>query len=114
LLATIQTAATARAPTITAHPLLAATGSAGGTLSSGAASIGELSMRSSAGCRCMCGAWVTSRVVGSGSPYRGAPHLGQTAASVSPVQSHRRQTRSFRTASSASHAGTDRRFSGGV
>jgi hypothetical protein len=37
------------------------------------------------------------------------PALGQTADSVSPVQSHRTQTRSIRTASSASHAGTDRR-----
>ena len=112
--ATIQTAATAKAPPAITHPRrLAATGTAGGTLSpSCVISTGELDMRPPNGSGCGRGARMTSRgVVASGTRYRGARHLGQAVPSSPPVQSQRRQIRSPTSVkvSSADHAGTDRR-----
>src|SRR4029453_5309319 len=76
--ATIQTAATAKAPpTITPHRRLAATPTAGGTLSWSRVSMGKLDMRSPEGSGCWRGPRITSRgVVFSGTRYRGAWHLG--------------------------------------
>ena len=78
------TAATAMAPTITAHRMRPATGSAGWTFSSSwAVSIGELCMRSPAGCGCGGGAGVTTRGVVGSVIGEVNPHLGQEAPSVS-------------------------------